>query len=325
MSRCSFWMLGCRIQGAALAAFLLAWPALSQSQAILESEVTEPRTFGYVVGDKIRREMYLSLRTGFLLDEASLPEAGRIDRWLEVAAPEVETADIAEGKRYHLVLTYQLVNAPQSLETVTVPQQDLHILTAAGEPGAFTTLIPALRVTVAPLTSAVTAERLSVASLQEDRPPAPLAVEGRQTRLTWMMAALFVLSVYAAWRRGALALGTRARLPFATAVRELKRVQDSSGTSADRAIGLKIVHEAINRTAGRAIFAHNLDGFLAAHPAYAEVREEFHQVFAASGRVFFAGATDDAEPGCELPRLLRLCRRCRSIERQHFDPARAAA
>ena len=153
-------------RAALLMTLLLWWPAASQSQAILANEVTNPRSFGYVVGDKIRREVHLNLRSGYRLDEASLPKPGRLDRWLEVAAPEVGVEPISNGQRYRLVLTYQLFNAPQALETVTVPQQNLRIV---GASQALTTLIPALRVTIAPLTSAIPLDRLTDASLQDDR------------------------------------------------------------------------------------------------------------------------------------------------------------
>ncbi|MGH8168258.1 MAG: hypothetical protein ACREQ1_13530 [Woeseiaceae bacterium] len=290
---------------------LLWWPAASQSQAILANEVTDPRTFGYVVGDKIRREVRVSLRSGYRLDEASLPKPGRLDRWLEVATPEVGVEPTSDGQRYRLVLTYQLFNAPQALETVTVPQQNLRIV---GESQDLTTLIPALRVTIAPLTSAIPLDRLTGASLVDDRPPGPLPVAPRQARLAWTVAALLVLLLYMASRRSMLAFVKRANLPFSRAVRELKQLHPGTAAPA-YAAGLKIVHEALNGTAGRAVFAHNLDDFLAAQPAYAGLRDELHWLFAASGRVFFAGKTDDAPSRGEWPRLLQLSRSLRSVER----------
>ena len=310
-----------RVSPAAFLVTLLAWPALSPSQAILANEVIELRDFGYVVGDKIRREMHLDLRAGYRLDEASLPEAGRMDRWLEVAVPEVRTESIDDGQRYHLVLTYQLFNAPQSIETVTIPQQNLRIISDADGPQALTTLIPAMRVTVTPLTSAVAADRMSGASLQEDRPPTQVPTVAHKARLGWTMAGLFLLSLYAAWRHGALAFAARANLPFAKAVRELKGLQAATGTAAQKAAALKLVHAAVNKTAGRAVFAHNIEDFLATHPAYAGLRDEFHQLFAASRLMFFSGAPYDPPPGMDVPGLLRLCQRCRTIERQLFDPA----
>lgn len=301
---------------------LLAWPALSQGQAILANDIIEPRTFGYVVGDKIRREVHLSVRSAYRLDEASLPKAGRLDRWLELAAPEVRTESIGNGRRYHLILTYQIFNAPLTLQTVTIPQQDLRLV---GETQTLTTLVPALRVTVAPVTSDIGADnRLSGSSLQQDRKPAPLPVQERRTRLAWTSAALIALLLFAVWRHGRMALIARRNLPFASAVRELRRLQPASGAPAEYARMLKIVHEAVNRTAGRAVFAHSLDDFLAAHPEFAGLRNDFEELFAASGRVFFANAAAGAPFGSGSPSLLCLCRRCSRIERRWFEKTQSS-
>ncbi|MEX2122919.1 MAG: hypothetical protein WD795_03420 [Woeseia sp.] len=321
MRHCSGFFRRNGLAHAAILLALLAGPRLSQAQAILANDIVEPRSFGYAVGDEIRREVRLSVRSGYRLDVASLPKAGRLDRWLELAAPEVRAESISNGQRYHIVLTYQIFNAPLAPEPVaivTLPQQNLRIL---GDAEPLTALVPALRVSVAPITSALGTDRLSGSSLQQDRPPAPLPVQARQTRLAWTGAALTALLLFAAWRRGLRAFIARGNLPFARAVRELKRSEPASGAPAHPAARLKIVHEAVNRTAGRAVFAHNLDDFLAAHPAYAGLRNEFARLFTASGRVFFTN-TAAAEPsGSDSAALLRLCRSCRKIERRLQRPS----
>jgi mxaA protein len=301
---------------AAVFAASLSCAALAQTQVILAHEVIEPRTFGYVVGDKVRREVYLSLRPDYRLDQASLPKAGRLDRWLELAEPEIRVESITNGRRYHLVLSYQIFNAPLAPDTITIPQHNLRVL---GTKNALSTLVPALRITVAPVTSAVAANGLSGLTLQQDRPPAPIPLGGRQTRLAVAAAALLALLLLAAWRRGFAAFVARRNLPFTKASRELQRLQRTSDSSPSYAQGLKVVHEAVNSTAGRAVFAHNLDEFLAVHSAYAGLRTEFHRLFAASGKVFFADAGTDAPSGSAWPSLQRLCRLCSKIERRSFD------
>ncbi len=299
---------------AVLVLILLAGPASLQAQAIRANEVIEPRTFGYVIGDKIHREVHLSVHPDYRLDEESLPKAGRLDRWLEVAAPELDVATDRDGRHYRLILTYQLRNAPAAPETVAVPQQNLRIV---DETQALTTIVPRLRITVAPLTSGIASDRITATSLQPDRPPVPLPLQERQGRMAWAGAALLALLLLAAWRRGLMAFRSRDRLPFATAVRELKRLQARSSPPAQNTASLKIVHEAINRTAGRAVFAHNLDDFLASHSEFAPLREDFRRLFAASGQMFFANAPAGSAPAGSAPAaLLRLCRLCRRIERR---------
>jgi mxaA protein len=318
MSNCSGLFRHRGVSIAAFVAAVLTCPALSQAQtqAILANDVIEPRSFGYVVGDKIRREVRLTVHADYRLDQASLPEPGRLDRWLEVAVPEVRVESIRSGRRYHVVLTYQIFNAPQAPETITIPQQNLQIREATD---TLSTLVPALKVTVAPVTSAIAANRLSGSSLQQDRPPSPIPVEVRQSRLAFTTAGLLTLLLYAAGRRGLMAFIARGNLPFTKASRALKRLQPTSGAPPQYAAGLKIVHEAINRTAGRAVFAHNLDEFLASHPAYAGLRTDFDQLFAASGRIFFANEAADAPSGNAWTALLRLCQLCSRIERRPFE------
>jgi mxaA protein len=289
---------------------LLACPALSHAQALLANDIVEPRTFGYVVGDKIRREVRLSVRSGYRLDEAGLPKAGRIDRWLEVAAPEVRAEPTPDGLDYRLVLTYQVLNAPRAPATLTIPQQDLRLV---GRTQAVTTLVPALRVTVAPVTSGIEADRLSGSSLQPDRAPAPLPVRAQQTRLAWTGTALAALLLLAAWRHGLGALDARRNLPFGKAVRELKKLRP--GRAADPAM-LKIVHDAVNTSAGQAVFAHNLDDFLSLHPEFAGLRDDLERLFATSGRVFFGGGAEAALPADTASALLKLCRLGSTIERR---------
>lgn len=297
---------------AAAVLILLASPAASIAQAILDYEAVEPRTFGYVLGDKIRRELRFSVRSGYRLDTASLPRAGRLDRWLELAEPELRVESAGNGRRYRLVLTYQVLNAPRSPAAVTIPQQDLRLV---GERGAVTTLVPSLEITVAPLTASLGAEDLSGSALQPDRRPPPLPVAARQVRLAWTATALLALLLLAGWRRGYTAAIARRNLPFANALRKLKRLP-AAAPRAEPAAGLLIVHEALNHTAGRAVFAHNLGEFLVQHPEFASLQPDFERLFAASGRVFFGDAATEAEAGSDLSALLHLCRRGSRIERQ---------
>lgn len=167
-----------------------------------------------------------------------------------------------------------------------------------------------------PITPEAGPDSLALSSLQPDRAPAPIPVEARERRFAWIVAGLLSLLGLAAARRWLMPLLAPGKLPFSTAVRELKRSQRGKITPAQYAAGLRIVHQAVNETAGRVVFAHNLDEFLAVHPRYAELRAEFAQVFTASRKVFFADADGAVPSDNPLPALLLLCRRCSRIERK---------
>lgn len=310
-------------------AALLALPGVALAQAIAEMEIAEPRTFGHVVGDTLRREVFLTLHPDYRLDPDSVPDAERIDRWIERAEPQLSEPSPWRRGRYRLVLTYRILDAPRSVQTVALPQENLRILGGRGSSERFaqTTLVPTLRVTVSPMTTATGPDDVTPSVLQPDRAPAPIALEPRQRRLAWAGAGLLVLLSIAAWQRGIRAWLERRNLPFARAERALKRArpafeaQRPEGTSAANgadAAALKIVHEAINRTAGRAVFAHDLEDFVATHREYAALRDDLDRLFAASNHAFFR---ENAPPATDVPDLLALCRRARRIERRALRTA----
>ena len=290
-------------------AALLAIPDAATAQAIADMEIVEPRTFGHVVGDTLRREVFLTLDPDYRLDPDSVPEAQRIDRWVERAEPELATPSLWPRGRYHLVLTYRILDAPRSVRTIALPQENLRIVSRGGDDEHVrTTLVPTLRVTVSPITAVTGPDDVTPSTLQPDRSPAPIPLEPRQQRLAWTGAGLLALLIIAAWQRGIRSWLERRRLPFARAVRALRRSRPDEA-------GLKIVHEAVNRTAGRAVFTHSLDDFVASHAEYAALRDDLHRLFAASDRTFF-GENVPTPDG--VPDLLELCRRARRIERRSF-------
>lgn len=290
-----------------------AWPAFGQTQAILDNEVREPRTFGYVIGDRIRREVRLVVREDYRLDDTSLPDAGRLSLWLEAAAPAVRNVQAEDRREYRLIFEYQIVNVPFQLGPIAIPQHDLRVVGPAGAP-ALTTLVPALEVTVSPITADGPS---SGRSLQADRPPAPIPTETLRLRLAGSGAVLLGLLLLAAARRGISVFVARRKLPFASAARKLRRLRSGLAAPARDAAALRIVHAAINETAGRAVFAHDLGEFLRTHPRFAGFRTDFDRVFAASSRIFFDGRQEVSGESV-WPVLVRLCRSCSRIEWRMF-------
>src|SRR6185437_10148244 len=77
------------------------------------ASVTQPRPFGYVVGDLLEQRVLLQANRHGLVP-ASLPRPGRVSVWLERRG--VRIASDAQG-RHWLIVEYQLINAPQGLTT----------------------------------------------------------------------------------------------------------------------------------------------------------------------------------------------------------------
>jgi mxaA protein len=111
------------------------------------------------------------------------------------------------------------------------------------------------------------------------------------------------------------ALGPRWRRqvqPFETAWRQMRRLPEPASAAHWRQ-ALTALHQALDRSAGEALFAPGLEAFLARRPAYAPLRPELERFFELSRRTFFAPG-GEAIP--ELGWLKALCSRARALERE---------
>lgn len=89
---------------AALAAMILAIEAGAAATAGTIATVAQPRPFGYVVGDLVTQRVLLhSAHSDFEPDfePAALPDAQRLNVWLERRAPRIEST--ADGRRWLVV------------------------------------------------------------------------------------------------------------------------------------------------------------------------------------------------------------------------------
>ncbi|WP_395695057.1 hypothetical protein, partial [Piscinibacter sp.] len=70
-----------------LAALLMSLAAAAvAADAVLRVEASEPRAFGYQVGDHLQRRVVVQVPAGWTLDEASLPKPGGRGLALELRA-----------------------------------------------------------------------------------------------------------------------------------------------------------------------------------------------------------------------------------------------
>jgi mxaA protein len=99
--------------------------------------------------------------------------------------------------------------------------------------------------------------------------------------------------------------------PFGRAWRRLRRTPPQSQGAAWRD-ACKTVHDALNRCAGEVVFEPGLERFVAAHPAFAGLRDELARFLRISRDEFFAGSPSQ---GADVAWLVALCRRCHDAER----------
>jgi mxaA protein len=249
--------------------------------ALLTAAVVEqPRAFGYVVGDVVTQRVLLD----FELDE--LPRNERLTVWFERRQSRIETD--AQGRRW-LAVSYQIVNAPQSLTTITLPAWELDSRLR----------IPAWPLSVAPLTP-------RDAELRPDRAAPTIATEplARQM-LLWAGASFVTLASWLAWwlhrnRRAS------ANLPFARALRELRALDESEPRA------WQALHRAFDATAGRVVQRETLAALFLRAPYLAARREDIERFFAQSGERFFGNQSRS-----NLVSVRTLCLSLRQLEKRN--------
>jgi mxaA protein len=299
----------CRI---APAAFVLlgavAGPLHAQS-TVRELAVTTPRSFGFVIGDRIVHDVVLELRARFDLDPDSLPRKGRLTRWLTLNDVVLRRERRGRAMRYEIKLVYQVVNATQAVLGAATPLQSLRVL---GPDGDFPVVVPAWGFTIGPIVGAEERPPGTLPQLQPAELPPPIPTAARRARLV-------ILAAIAAMLFGAIgvqylwsAIGRRGGGHFALACGRIEQRMKADEPGA-YARALADLHGAFNATAGRAVFEHDLARFFAGHPRFEPLRPAIEALFAESRRVFYAAETS-WEP-TSLGPLRDLCRACRDVER----------
>jgi mxaA protein len=218
----------------------------------------------------------------------TLPQPGRIDNWLELREAAVDERT--------LILTYQLMNAPLEVKTLQLPPVTLDL-------GASQAAIPEWPFTASPLTPQFVLAREGLAEVRPDVSPRPIATRGIELRLLCYAVALAALLLWWAYRKFGWRVADR---PFSRAYRTLRSLRAKGSYQA----ALKIVHRAFDETAGRALFARELPGFLSQNPRFAAAGDEARKFFLLSEHEFFAA--DAAEPSFEW--LVSFCRTLSRLE-----------
>jgi mxaA protein len=325
------------LQRAGLAGFGLALSAcigLAAAQALPEAVPDLPRAYGYSVGDVVQRRVQLQLPPGWSLDLDALPRSRRPGQAIELRSARLE------GDR--LLLDYQVFLAPTEVRTLEMPPLMLRFVgpeRVQGAEGAARGLrdvrevrVDAWPLTVAPLVPVEVSPREGLGAMRPDMPAAPIDTTPRQHRL--LVLAALLLAVGAALTHLHLGLpwwGRRQR-PFAQAWRQLRRWPERAHPEQARA-AMKLMHAALNRSAGQVLFAGGVAAFVDCHPRFGPLQAALSEFFERSQATFFAvpavmgaalTASADASTDAgtkvgtgatDIGWLKRLCRDCLDAER----------
>ncbi len=278
------------------------------SATVLTATSSEPRAFGYQIGDVVARNISVHAPEGLVLDEGSLPRPGARGKALELRAIARRSHAESGGQRHELALEYQVMLSPPETRTLEMPGFTLRF---DGQPRAQEVRVEAWPVTVSPLVPVDVSPRRGLGELQPDAAPPLFDTAAGRHRLVFYGGLVLLLSGYLAvvyiglpWRR-------RAHRPFASAWRSIRGLKSDSPELVRRA-AFRHLHEALNHTAGEVVFEHAIDRFVGAQPRYEPLRDDLVTFFQQSRREFF-GDADGAL--ADRAWLIEFSRRCRDAER----------
>ena len=268
-------------------------PAALAPNAIVE----QPRPFGYVIGDILTQRILLQLE-GHEFEPAVLPRAERVGVWLERRTLRIESND--DGRRW-LVADYQVINAPQGLTLVNVPAWELQAKT-----GGTPLRIGEWPISVSALSPRSPFGKGDLVELRPDHPAPTIATEPMRQRIAIYTGASAITLIlwlgwflWSEWRAAA----TR---PFARALREMRRVEDSAPQA------WHALHRAFDRTAGQATQTATLSDLFRQAPHLLPLRGKIEQFFVQSGERFFGAG----QPAAPLS-VRKLCAELRRLEKRH--------
>lgn len=295
-----------------LTLLLLITSGLCRAQSPAQSfdlQIVEPRTYGYTLGDTATRIWLLTLRNGYQLELESLPQAERVDLWLELDPLQIEhrlaPSDNGTSRHYRIALRYRLINLNEPEQLIELPA---HTLSIHNGQMNWQIPIPALRLAAHQVAPDPASSGL--AATQPLLPPPLLDVTPywRWLGAAAVLGSLGLLGLI--WVYALLPWLQRGRRPFARAYRVLRR------EPADTETALRALHRAFNNTAGGTVFGHNLDDFFSAQSHFSPLRQPISAFFAYSQQRFFT-----AEQTPPTVDLAALARQLRAAERRQ-DEAR---
>jgi len=287
--------------------------AYGQAETIVKRmEVSNPRLFGHVIGDILQQKIDLVLATPYQLDEGSLPEAGQLNRWLQIRAPVIRTRHSPGATSYEILLSYQTFYLAERLESIVIPSLEFSI--GNGE-RILPLLVPEWSFSVTPLTAHGIDASVAVYGMRSDHVPFAMPVTAHVYRLiglsVCLLAALLVFA-YAYWGIPFLARRNR---PFSVTLRHLRKLEQMPFTDVRYLDALRSLHRAFNLTAGRTVLAGDLELFFVQHPEFASLRTAIETLFMQSRMAFFEPRQEPAADAGAMQNLVQLCHRCRALER----------
>jgi mxaA protein len=288
---------------------ILTLPACtSDSSPVKKLSLYAPRSFGYVIGDKIQHSISMTVARPYELEKGFLPKPGPLNDWLELAGIDWKEEGSLTERRYELLVTYQIFKNVEAPQTLTIPALTMRAHDGDNSIGIST---QAWSFSFAPLVSS--AAQSGSNPIRPPQAPLRLPLQPHLWMLAAMTAGFLLIAFYCAWRYDLLPFLQRRPRPFTRGCRALKKLQGGSDTQSYRT-ALRIMHKALNETAGETLFLDRLNRFYEQHPAMADLCQETEAFFTVSRKIFFGRTDESVQQEFPLERIDHLCRRYREKE-----------
>lgn len=263
----------------------------------LRSPVDNPRPYGYLVGDTLVQRVQLSV-DGKPVELSELPRKDRFGVWISRRASRIERDP--DGSRW-LAMEYQIVNASKDVDVISLPKLKLRTTT----PDVFIEVAD-WPITVGAITASLVRSQGGLLPLQADRPAPTIAVAPIRHQLKLALFALAgTLALWLGWWRWREWQAAE-HLPFGRARRQLAFIDAQSDEA------WRLLHQAFDASAGRAIQPGTLALLFRAKPEFETARGAIERFYAESAARFFGG-----QPAADGLSLTALCSKLRAIERAH--------
>ncbi|NJD07422.1 MAG: hypothetical protein FIA97_13125 [Methylococcaceae bacterium] len=264
------------------------------------------------LGEVFRRDLRIHTGPGIRFDPQSLPVPARLEEGLELTASSWSGESRESEMTYRISLSYQAFRGIRRPERLQLPEL---VLRFSRDDRPLELTAPARDITLIPLIPPeLPDERVT---LKSPLPPVPEPADGIRRVLAVASGAMLSLLAYAAWQLALFPFHGRRRKPFARAWRELRGPLKKGANEA----AFRIIHRALDQTAGYPMFADRLPLFLETHPVFSPLQEQFRRFFAASRQLFYAPANRPRQIGATAPyevarELTELCRLAMELEQE---------
>lgn len=290
-----------------------ALPAPQTRAEIRSVEWQAPRTFGYVIGDRIDLTVTVMTDRATVLQPASVPRPGPLAYWLDLVSVTVTERDVGAERRHDVRMVVQTFYSALEPKMMEVPSFRLAFL---DEGRMLAATVPPWPFLMSPLRALVSQPGDGGLRLQPDSPVPWVPAARARLALGAGGAVSAAALVLLAWNRAWPPFHRRPARPFAAARRAVRPLKRAPAVTPAYEAALLGLHRAFDAAAGRRVFAADLSAFLGANDRFRPASEEIGTFFAASRLVFFAGDPAAAMARLPGPALVALADRLAALERR---------